>query len=503
MVGPAASGKSTWATANFDVGQVVSSDALRAQIGDGEHDMSASKDAFALVERIVRLRLGRQLTAVVDSLHIDADQRARWRTIAAEFGVPCVAVLMATPIAEMRARNKHRPLRVPDGVHASQLRKWLEVVAAVRDEPFAAVHERLSPGDDEHSPEHSAIVLSSRSLATTRDRATGALSTPLASGPDAAIRIGLQIPRFTWTGGPTEIATRLRDIALAAEAAGFDQLWVMDHFRQIPMMGRAWDDMLESYTTLGYVAGVTSTIRLGTMVTGVTYRNVAHLAKIIATLDVLSNGRALCGLGTAWFRQEHEAYGWLFPTVKERYDVLRDALELLPLMWGPGTPRFDGRTITVPEAMCYPRPLQAKIPILVGGSGERTTLRIVAKYADACNLFGEPDAVRHKVDVLLNHCADLGRDAAEIEITQLSTVMVGEDHADVARWVNDNRPRQMSAERFARSVNAGTVDQHVGRVRALAAVGVNRVIVSLADLNDHTSIERFAPVIQATRDSTA
>jgi F420-dependent oxidoreductase-like protein len=432
MVGPAASGKSTWAAVNFDAGQVVSSDALRAQVGDGEHDMSASKDALALVERIVRLRLGRQLTAVVDSLHIDADQRERWRTIAAEFGVPSVAVVMATPIAEMRARNRSRPLRVPDGVHTTQLRKWPAVVAAVRDEPFAAVHEVLSPGVNGAPPESSAIVLlSSRSLATSTGPGTAALSAPLVA--DTGIRIGLQIPRFTWTGGATEIAARLRDIAVSAEAAGFDQLWVMDHFRQIPTMGRAWDDMLESYTTLGYLAGVTSTIRLGTMVTGVTYRNIAHLAKIIATLDVLSKGRAMCGLGTAWFRQEHEAYGWPFPTVKERYDVLRDALELLPLMWGPGTPRFDGRTITVPEAMCYPRPLQAKIPILVGGSGERTTLRIVAKYADACNLFGEPEAVRHKVEVLVGHCADLGRDAAEIEITQLSTVMVGDDHAQVVR----------------------------------------------------------------------
>jgi alkanesulfonate monooxygenase SsuD/methylene tetrahydromethanopterin reductase-like flavin-dependent oxidoreductase (luciferase family) len=276
----------------------------------------------------------------------------------------------------------------------------------------------------------------------------------------------------------------------------------MDHFRQIPMMGRAWDDMLESYTTLGYLAGVTSKIRLGTMVTGVTYRNLAHLAKIIATLDVLSSGRAMCGLGAGWFKQEHEAYGWPFPTVKERYDLLRDALELLPMMWGPGTPRFEGRTITVPEAMCYPRPLQARIPLLVGGSGEKTTLRIVAKYADACNLFGEPDVVARKVVALRAHCHSFDRDPSEVEVTHLSTVLVADDHLAVKRWVDTNKPRQISAERFARSINAGTPDQHVERVRTLAEAGVQRVIVSLANLDGVEPIERFGDVIRNTQSAS-
>src|SRR6185437_792135 len=142
---------------------------------------------------------------------------------------------------------------------------------------------------------------------------------------------------------------RLRAIAEAAEQAGFDAIYVMDHFRQIPQVGRAWDDFLESYTTLAYLAACTSRVQLGALVTGITYRNVAHLGKIVATLDVLSGGRATCGLGLAWFAAEHAAYGWPFPAVAERYALLEDALRLLPVLWGPGSPPFEGTVLTVPE----------------------------------------------------------------------------------------------------------------------------------------------------------
>ena len=148
----------------------------------------------------------------------------------------------------------------------------------------------------------------------------------------------------------------------AAEAVGFDSIWLMDHFRQIPMFGPAWHDMLESTTTLAHLAAVTERVRLGAMVAGITYRNVALLGKIVATLDVLSGGRAWCGLGLGWYEQEHRAYGWPFPSRSERYALLEDALQLLPLLWGPGTPAFEGRVLRVPEAMCYPRPLQARVP---------------------------------------------------------------------------------------------------------------------------------------------
>jgi F420-dependent oxidoreductase-like protein len=290
---------------------------------------------------------------------------------------------------------------------------------------------------------------------------------------------------------------RLREIGDAAERAGFSNLWVMDHFRQLPMFGGAWLDMPESYTTLAYLAACTERVQLGTLVTGVTYRNVAHLAKIIATLDVVSGARAVCGIGLGWFEAEHRAYGWPFPSVRERYALLEDALQLLPLMWGKGNPSFHGAVLDVPEAMCYPRPLQERVPILVGGNGERHTLRLAARYADACNIIGELDVVEHKVAVLHRHCDDARRDRASVAITQLSTTLVGRDAADLAQLIDVCKPNRWSADRYAASVNAGTVADQVGRFRALADAGVRTAIVSLPNLGRGGAIERFADVIEA------
>ena len=312
-----------------------------------------------------------------------------------------------------------------------------------------------------------------------------------------SLEFGLQIPRFTWPGGPGELGPRLADIASSAEGAGFTSLWVMDHFLQIPVTGREWEDMLDSYTTLGFLAGHTSEVRLGAMVTGITYRNIAHLAKIAATLDVLSGGRAVCGLGAAWFAREHTVYDFDFPPLQERYDRLEDALQLLPLMWGKGTPAFSGKTISVPEAICYPRPLQDRVPILIGGGGEKKTLRLVAQYADACNLFGDPDTVRRKLDVLARHCADVGRDPAEITVTQLSTALTASDSDELDALSQRLRPESMSPEAWATRVNAGTVEDQIGRFRELADVGVQTAIVSLPDLGDTEPVDRFAEVIAA------
>ena len=208
----------------------------------------------------------------------------------------------------------------------------------------------------------------------------------------------------------------------------------------------------------------------------------------------------MCGLGLGWFAEEHRAYGWTFPSTAERYALLEDALQVLPLLWGKGSPAFEGRAIEVPEAMGYPRPLQERIPILVGGNGERRTLRLAARYADACNVIGEVDVVRRKVAALHAHCESLDRDPAEVEVTQLSTTLVGRDGAEVAELVERLRPRKRHAERYAASVNAGTVDDQVGRFRALADAGVGTAIVSLPDLEGDTSaLERFATIIEAFR----
>ena len=309
------------------------------------------------------------------------------------------------------------------------------------------------------------------------------------------MRFGLQIPSFTWPGGPAEMGARLRDIAQTAEEVGFESIWVMDHFRQIPIVGPEWHDMLDSYSALSYIAAATRRVKLGAMVTGVTYRNAAHLGKIIASLDVLSGGRAICGIGAAWFQQEHLAYGWPFPPLSERYELLEDALQLLPLLWGPGSPSFEGKRIRVPEAMCYPRPLQTRIPILVGGSGERRTLKLVAQYADACNLFGEADVVRHKVEVLHRHCDTVGRAKSEIDVTQLSSVLVVDGRGRIDDTVAALRPPNVNAQQWATRVNAGTVDDHIGRYRGLADAGVDVAILSLADVGDRGAVARFAPVI--------
>ena len=291
--------------------------------------------------------------------------------------------MFATPVGECRARNRARGKPVPDAVLSPQVRRVGEQRPGLEAEGFDTV---LDP-----------VVVRIAPPAVAR-------AAPLtAQQSEAPVGLALRAAESRCGRGPAarpSCGPASPPIAAAAEEAGFGSIWVMDHFRQIPMFGGAWQDMLESWTTLAFLAGVTERVRLGTLVTGITYRNVAHLGKIAATLDVLSGGRALCGVGLGWFAEEHRAYGWSFPSTAERYALLEDALQVLPLVWGKGSPAFEGRAIEVPEAMGYPRPLQERIPILVGGNGERRTLRLAARYADACNVIGEVDVVRRKVAAL-------------------------------------------------------------------------------------------------------
>jgi F420-dependent oxidoreductase-like protein len=461
LVGATGSGKSHWAAQWFHPDQVVSSDRLRAVVGRGERDQRASRDAFEVLDLIVAKRLRRRLTTVIDSTGLDAKRRGAWRELAERHGVPAYAVLLDATEAEVRARNRVREAPVPAKVVATQLRAAAEAADRLPSEGFAGIHRA---GD---------VALVPPAYLTAPAAAARQQEEPM------TLDFGLQVSRFDWPGHPATTASALADVARAAEAAGFTSLWVMDHFLQIPQIGREWEDMLESHTTLGYLAGVTERIRLGTLVTGITYRNLAHLAKIVATLDVLSGGRAMCGIGAAWFEREHRLYGWELPPLAERFARLEDALELLPLMWGPGAPRFEGRTLTVEEAVCYPRPLQERIPILVGGSGERRTLRLVARHADACNLFGDPDTVRHKLAVLREHCAAEERDPATAP------------HLARARVIGDGDARE--------GVGAATVEEHIGRYRELAEAGVQTAIVGLGDAEGPATVERFADVIAAFR----
>lgn len=468
LVGPSASGKSTWAAEHFEPHQIVSSDALRSVLGEGEHDLRASTDAFDVLDEVVARRLKRGLMTVIDTLGLEEGRRATWQAIAREHGAPCYAVAFDTPAAECKARNRKRRHQVP----AKVLTQQLETFSATTLDGFDAV---FTPGPVEIVPS---------AFAGAPEAAARQSSAP------TKLRFGLQLSRFDDIG-------RLGEIAAAAEDAGFSSIWVMDHFIQIPQVGREWDDMLDGWTILGYLAGQTGRVTLGTLVTGITYRNVAHVGKLAATLDVLSNGRAVCGVGAAWFEREHRAYGWDFPPLSRRYALLEDALRLFPLMWGPGSPTFTGEAIGEIEAICYPRPVQEPIPILVGGSGERRTLKLVARYADTCNLFGDAETVRHKLSVLHKHCADEGRDPAQIEVTHLSPVIVGEDRRHVEQLLDEHTPTGTNRHTYADAVNAGTIDDHIGRFRELADAGVQHAIVAVRNLRGPEPLTRMKDVISA------
>jgi F420-dependent oxidoreductase-like protein len=241
------------------------------------------------------------------------------------------------------------------------------------------------------------------------------------------MKIGLQVNNFTWDGGDAEIGPKFGHIGRKAEEAGFDSLWVMDHFFQIAGIGPAEWPMLEGYSALAFIAGQTSRIKLGTMVTGVTYRHPGLLVKTVTTLDVLSGGRAYLGIGAAWFEREHLGLGVPYPPLKERFERLEEALQIAHMMWSGEVGQYNGKhyqlaeTLNHPQALSKPHP-----PIMIGGTGEQKTLRFVAKYGDACNLFrrlGDEELVR-KLDILRGHCETEGRPYEEIEKTTLNSMLV-------------------------------------------------------------------------------
>jgi F420-dependent oxidoreductase-like protein len=244
-------------------------------------------------------------------------------------------------------------------------------------------------------------------------------------------RFGLQIPSFTFPGVEDgELFEKVAQIAVTAEESGFDSVWVMDHFYQIQNVGPRTDPMFEAYTTLGAIAARTRRAALGAMVTGVTYRNPALLAKIVTTLDVISSGRAILGIGAAWNDDEHAGYGFDFPPVPERMGRLDEALQICRAMFTEEEPSFVGRYYKISGALNRPRPVRGNIPILIGGGGEQKTLRLVAKYADACNVFGDVATIRHKLEVLDRHCEAVGRDPGEIQKTRLGGLLIAETAAE-------------------------------------------------------------------------
>lgn len=238
------------------------------------------------------------------------------------------------------------------------------------------------------------------------------------------MRIGMHLVSFDFPGGPAAIAPTLVSVARAAEEAGLDNLSCMDHFFQLGFIGPAEGAMPEGYTTLGFLAAVTERVELQLMVTGVTYRHPALLAKIVGTLDVLSGGRAALGIGAAWYEREHVGLGVPFPALAERFERLEETLRIVRQMWSDDDGPFEGGHYRLGETLCSPQPLH-RLPVMVGGSGERKTLRLVATYADACNLFANAqvgvDGIARKLAVLDEHCAAVGRDPREIRRTILWT----------------------------------------------------------------------------------
>jgi F420-dependent oxidoreductase-like protein len=238
------------------------------------------------------------------------------------------------------------------------------------------------------------------------------------------MRLGIHFSNFTLPGGPAGLAPALAATARAAEEGGCTTFTLMDHWFQMESLATSQDPMLEGYTALGFVAAHTVTMTLGLLVTGVTYRHPGLLAKTVTTLDVLSEGRAQLGIGAAWYEREHLGLGVPFPPLAERFERLEETLQICRQMWSDDDGPYDGKHYHLAETICSPRPVRQPRPrILVGGSGEQKTLRLVAKYADACNLFApSPEVVAHKLEVLARHCDDVGRDPAEIEKTILSGI---------------------------------------------------------------------------------
>src|SRR5918992_744777 len=261
----------------------------------------------------------------------------------------------------------------------------------------------------------------------------------------APITLGLHLPNFNYPDtAPEQVFEKVAEIARTAEESGFSTVTVMDHLHQIPGVGPRTNFMLEGNTILAALAPQTSRVSLGLLVGGVTYRNPALLAKITTTLDVVSGGRAVHGLGAAWFEEEHQAYGVEFPPLRERFERLEEALQIARAMFTDEQPSFEGRHYRIRNVLNNPRPLRGDIPIMVGGSGERKTLRLVAKYADACNLFGDVERMRHLLGVLEGHCEAEGRDPAEITKTRMARVLIAPSHEAAYRKLDAVRQAGLS-----------------------------------------------------------
>jgi len=302
-------------------------------------------------------------------------------------------------------------------------------------------------------------------------------------------RFGLQIMSFNFP--PPEMFERTVEAAQAAERSGFDSVWVMDHLFQLPPLGGPDFPMLESYTVLGAIGARTERVKLGALVGGVTYRNPSLVAKCATTLDVVSNGRAICGLGAAWFEVEHIGLGFDFPPAGERLSRLEEAVQICRAMFTEEKPTFDGRYYRIKEARNVPRPIRPEgIPIMIGGGGERRTLKIVARYADMCNLFGDAETLRHKFDVLRAHCDGVGRDYEAITRSRLATLMIADTEEDASKL------REQFASVRRAGFNIGTEKQILLQLEELQQAGVQYFIFNLPEYTSE-AVQRAGELFSA------
>ena len=307
----------------------------------------------------------------------------------------------------------------------------------------------------------------------------------------APITLSLHLPNFNFPGTPPEdLFEKLVSIALAAEESGFSSVTVMDHLHQIPPVGPRTNYMLEGNTILGGIAARTSKVTVGLLVGGVTYRNPALLAKATTTLDVISGGRAILGLGAAWFEEEHDAYGFDFPRLGVRFEHLEDALNIARLMFTEEEPSYEGKHHSVSNILNNPRPLRGDIPIMIGGSGEKKTLRMVAQYGDACNVFAQ-DVVQHLMGVLDGHCEDHGRDPKEITRTTMRRIVIGETEQEAQGKLEAARvPEQMRA-----MFTAGTAEQVSEHVQELVDAGVEGLTIAMVDVHDLDAVREVGATL--------
>jgi F420-dependent oxidoreductase-like protein len=321
------------------------------------------------------------------------------------------------------------------------------------------------------------------------------------------VQFGLQHPNynFDYDGrNASQIIDSVKNLATRAENLGFDSFWVMDHFHQISVVGKQEDPMLEGWTTISVLAGITSKIKLGTLVTGVIYRHPTVLAKMGATLDVLSKGRLFMGIGAAWNQEESLAYGIPFFPNRERLLRLEEAIQIIRKMWTEEpVVTFSGKYYQVNNAYCNPKPIQKPSPpIMVGGSGERQTLKIIAKYADACNLFGSAETIKRKLNVLKEHCKNVGRDYDSILKTKLGFIVIDNDREMVQKRVQQIS-KVMPEEQVGEFAIYGTPEDVLKQIELLEEVGIHYLIVDLEPNRELEALEIFGDSIIKKTSRTA